>query len=122
MSFNIEFYEKENGEKPAEEFLTTLDVKMRAKLSMLASLLEENGNELRAPYSKHLEDGIFELRGKVGTNIARVLYFFYVGEHIIFTHGFIKKTQKTPRSEISKAKEYRADYLQRKELENEQEV
>lgn len=122
MSFNIEFYEKENGEKPAEEFLTTLDVKMRAKLSMLASLLEENGNELRAPYSKHLEDGIFELRGKVGTNIARVLYFFYVGEHIILTHGFIKKTQKTPRSEISKAKEYRADYLQRKELENEQEV
>ena len=122
MSFEIEFYEKENGEKPAEEFLTALDAKMRAKLAMLASLLKENGNELREPYSKHLEDGIFELRGKVGNNVARVLYFFYVGERIIFTHGFVKKTQKTPRSEILKAKEYRGDYLQRKELENEQEV
>ena len=40
---------------------------------------------------------------------------FYEQENgkIILTNGFIKKTQKTPRSEITKAKEYRADYLER---------
>lgn len=50
---------------------------MRAKFSMEIKLLEEKGNQLREPYSKPLGDGIFELRAKVGTDISRVLYFFY---------------------------------------------
>ena len=48
-------------------------------------------------------------------DITRVMYFFYVDRHIILTNGFIKKTQKTPQSEIEKAKRYRSDYLKRKE-------
>ncbi len=75
--------------------------------------MQEYGNQLREPYSKHLEDGIFELRGKVGSDITRVLYFFYYGGKIIFTNGFVKKSQKTPASEILKAKVYRKDYLER---------
>lgn len=77
---------------------------MRAKLVGLLQILQEKGNYLREPYSKHLEDGIFELRGKVGNNISRVLYFFYCGRKIIVTNGFIKKTQKTPKSQIHLAK------------------
>ena len=79
------------------------------------SFLQDNGYELREPYSKHLSEGIFELRAKVGSDITRVLYFFYVERHIILTNGFIKKTQKTPPKEIERAKKYRADYLRRKE-------
>ena len=67
------------------------------------------------PYSEELEDGIFELRAKVGSDISRVLYFFVVGRKIVLTNGFIKKAQKTPKSEIERAKKYRADYLGRKE-------
>jgi phage-related protein len=81
----------------------------------MISLLQNNGYELREPYSKHLSQGIFELRAKVGSDITRVMYFFYVDQHIILTNGFIKKTQKTPPKEIEKAKKYRADYLSRKE-------
>ena len=81
----------------------------------MISLLQNNGYELREPYSKHLSQGIFELRAKVGSDITRVMYFFYVNQHIILTNGFIKKTQKTPPKEIEKAKKYRADYLSRKE-------
>lgn len=81
-------------------------------------ILQENGNELREPYSKHLSDGIFELRAKVGSDISRVMYFFYIGKRIILTNGFIKKTQKTPLSEIEKAKQYRKDYLKREENNN----
>lgn len=75
-------------------------------------LLEEYGNELRLPYSRHLEDGIFELRAKVSSNITRVLYFFYVGQTIVLTNGFVKKTQKTPRAAIEQAKEYRKIFLE----------
>lgn len=111
--FNVEFYTKVNGEKPAKEFLLELDKKMRAKLLGIIGILEESGNLLREPYSKHLEDGIFELRGKVGNNISRVMYFFYVGNRIVLTNGFIKKTQKTPKREIELAKQYRKDFLER---------
>ena len=68
---------------------------------------------MREPYSKHLDDGIFELRCKVGNNITRVLYFFYYEGKIILTNGFVKKTQKTPPEEIRLAKERRADYIER---------
>ena len=113
--FEVEFYEKENDEQPAKEFLLSLDVKMRAKMVNTIAILSDNGYELREPYSKHLLEGIFELRAKVGSDITRVLYFFYADKHIILTNGFIKKTQKTPAVEIDKAKKYRADYLKRKE-------
>lgn len=97
--------------------MSSLDVKMRAKLIGLLEILEEKGNQLREPYSKHLEDGIFEIRCKVGNNISRVLYFFYYEGNIILTNGFIKKTQKTPRKEIELAKKCRADYKERIEKE-----
>lgn len=97
--------------------MPSLDIKMRAKLIGLLEILEEKGNQLREPYSKHLEDGIFEIRCKVGNNISRVLYFFYYEGNIILTNGFIKKTQKTPRKEIELAKKYRADYKERIEKE-----
>lgn len=69
---------------------------------------------IREPYRKYLSDGIFELRAKEGYGITCVLYFFYVDQHIILTNGFIKKTQKTPRREIERAKKYCTDYLRRK--------
>ena len=111
--FIVELYETENGNIPVEEFLKMLDVKMRAKLLGIIKILQEKGNRLREPYSKHLDDGIFELRGKVGSDISRVLYFFYYNKKIILTNGFIKKTQKAPKTEIDKAKKYRSDYLER---------
>ena len=108
--FEVEYFEKEDGTYPAEEFILSQDVKMRAKLFRLLELLEEKGNTLREPYSKSLDDGIFEIRAKQGSNITRVLYFFYIGNKIILTNGFIKKSQKTPPSEIELAKKYRAEY------------
>lgn len=119
MKFEVIFYEREDGDMPAKDFIMSLDKKMRAKMSDMIVLLRDNGNELREPYSKPLGDGIFELRAKVGSDISRVLYFFYVGKQIVLTNGFVKKTQKIPKGVLEKAKEYRKDYLTRKEPENE---
>ena len=111
--FEVEYFEKEDGTYPAEEFILSQDVKMRAKLFRLLELLEEKGNTLREPYSKSLDDGICEIRAKQGNNITRVLYFFYIGNKIILTNGFVKKSPKTPPSEIALAKKYRAEYEKR---------
>ncbi len=112
--FEVEFYETVKGEQPAKEFLLSLDKKIRAKMMDTISILQDNGYALREPYSKHLSEGIFELRAKVGSDITRVLYFFYIDRHLILTNGFVKKTQETPVKEIDRAKRYRADYLRRK--------
>lgn len=116
-NFDIDFYRKENGSCPVEQFLDSLDSKMRAKLLRTIELLQQNGNELREPYSKSLGDGIFELRVKQATDISRVLYFFVVKHKIVLTNGFVKKTQRTPIKEIDLARKYKEDYLQRKENE-----
>lgn len=112
-NYEVIFYETKNGEIPVQDFLMSLDKKMRAKLSGIISILQEYGNQLREPYSKYLDDGIFEIRGKVGSDISRVLYFFYYDGKIILTNGFIKKTQKAPKVELDRAKRYRKDYLER---------
>lgn len=111
----VEFYDLPNGKEPAKDFLLSLEPKMRAKMLWTIQLLQDNGTALRMPYSEQLEDEIFELRAKVGSDISRVLYFFFVGNKAILTNGFIKKTQKTPETEKDKAKKYRAEYLSRKE-------
>lgn len=86
---------------------------MRAKLLGIIDVLEEKGPLLREPYSKSLGDGIFEIRGQLGSDISRVLFFFYYNKRIILTNGFIKKTQKTPKMEIELAKKYRKDFWER---------
>lgn len=111
--FQLEFYETKDGKKPVTDFLDSLDSKMAAKLIGLMDVLEEKGTELRLPYSSYLDDGIFELRCKQGSNITRSLYFFYFGGKIVITNCFIKKTQKTPPGEIRLAKERRADWISR---------
>ena len=111
--FEVNFYETANGNRPAEDFLMSLDTKMRAKMLRMIHMLMKNGNELREPYSKFISDGIYELRAKVGSDISRILYFFMIGHRIILTNGFVKKTQRIPVNELEKAKRYRADYLER---------
>lgn len=122
--FKIQFYSTEDGKEPVAEFIDSLYVKMAAKLVGLMDVLEEKGTELRLPYSEYLEDGIFELRCRQGSNITRVLYFFYIDKTIVVTNGLVKKTQKTPPKVIKLAKKRRADWLRRyaeKEVKNDPE-
>ncbi len=111
--YEIEFYDTEDGKCPVQDFLDSLEPKIKAKTLRTIDLLEANGPLLRKPFSAPLEDGIFELRTKQGSDITRVLYFFYTGRKAVLTNGILKKTQKTPRDVIDLAKKYRSDYLRR---------
>ena len=54
LEYTVEFYRKENGDSPVEEFIDSLDVKHQAKALRVISLLKAYGNTLREPYSKPL--------------------------------------------------------------------
>ena len=110
LLYEIIFYDTADGKCPVQDFLDSLDSKFLAKTLRTIDLLETNGPLLREPYSKLLENGIFELRTKHGSDINRVFYFFIIGQKIILTNGIIKKTAKTPKSAIDLAKKYKTDY------------
>lgn len=74
------------------------------------------GHQMHEPYSKKLDDHIFELRVKSGSNIARILYFYTENNEACLTNDFVKKQDRTPRGEIEKANRYREEWYQRKEL------
>lgn len=113
--FEIIAYTKPDGTVPVNDFLYMLPEHMRAKALRELDLLSEYGNLLREPYSKYLGDGLFELRIKEGTDISRILYFFFTGKRIILTNGFVKKSRKLPLHEKKLAQKYRQDYLKREE-------
>ena len=111
--FTIEFYRLENGKGPVEDFLDSLNPKMRNKAVRSLELLEEFGNTLREPNSKAMGGGLYELRIKFSSDITRIFYFFYVKNKIVLTNGFVKKTQRTSSVEIELARKYKADYERR---------
>lgn len=117
--YTVEFYEKANGESELWDFLEELRLKAEnskdariqfKQISLYIQLLEDNGTRLPDNITKHIDDGIWELRP--GNN--RIFYFFFENNTFILLHQFHKKTQKTPRREIEKAKSERDDYLSRK--------
>lgn len=99
--FEIIFYEKVDGIQPVVDFILNQNIKMRAKILKSIELLEEKGNYLRTPYSKHLDDGIFELRIKQASDITRVLYFFVLDKKIVMTNAFVKKLKKRLSQKLS---------------------
>lgn len=111
--FDVEFYRLPDGTAPVEIFLDSLSIKMRNKALYSLLLLEQFGNRLREPYSKEVVSGIFELRIQFASDITRIFYFFYVGNKIVLTNGFVKKTQKTPKNEILLAIKYKQEYERR---------
>lgn len=58
---------------------------------------------LRGPHVKHLEGKLWEMRLTGRDGIARVLYVTVIGRRVVVVRAFMKKTQKTPRTEIDLA-------------------
>ena len=119
--FDIDFYKMENGKIPVQDFLYSLEPKLRAKAFRDIELLRNLGNELREPYVKPLKGddnkGIYELRIKFSNDIARIFYFTYCNNKYILLHGFIKKSMKTPQKEIERARRYMEDFKRRYDYE-----
>ncbi|RDU51595.1 hypothetical protein CQA49_08195 [Helicobacter sp. MIT 00-7814] len=81
-----------------------LPVSLRAKFLSNMELLAEFGNKLGEPYVSAFGDGLFELRAKGKEGIARGFFTFQKDKIVIIFHCFIKKSQKTPRNELQKAR------------------
>ena len=102
--------------KEAHEFLANLDEKTRKKIIQTfdrASLLLD-----AEVFEKLANTDIWEFRTLFNKKKYRVLAFWdkttAIDTLVIATHGFIKKTQKTPQKEINRALAIREQYFKDK--------
>ena len=75
---------------------------MRAKALNALDKLETLGSELRFPHTRAMGNGLFELRAG-NKDISRTFFAFAMGKKIYILRTFVKRTQKTPPSEIELA-------------------
>jgi len=108
--FKLIFYDF----KEIEAFMLSLRKKLAVKVENDFKLLEEYGNMLRMPHSEKLDDNIFELRVKQGSDIVRVLYFFDKGRIIVVANAYMKKKNKIDPSMLKKANDIRKQYYKKR--------
>jgi phage-related protein len=114
MARSVTFYRSDRGRCPVEEFLDSLPPKAAQKVTWVLRLVQEL-DQVPTQYLKKLTaaEEIWECRIVFGGNTYRFLGFFQDRNLVVLTHGFIKKTQKTPPQEVAEALRLKADYIRR---------
>lgn len=110
-NWNVVFFRTSSGREPAREFIASLPAEDRAKVYGHIEILADKGVLLEKPFVDHIEAKIWELRISITKREVRVLYFITSGKTAVLLHGFIKKTQRTPRGEIDIAIRRMGQYL-----------
>jgi len=95
----------ESLDERVDEELDALPADMRARFVWIAELIEAKGlPNVREPYVKRLDRLLSEIRMKGRDGIARAIYVTAREERVVVVRVFRKKTQKTPRREIERAR------------------
>lgn len=59
-------------------------------------------------------DGLYEIRVEMDANIYRIFCCFDEGQIVVLFNAFQKKSQKTPKKELEKAKRLKQEYFELK--------
>ena len=117
--YEIYFYKDAKGNEPVlayiQELTSKTDKDSRIKANKILDYIDylrAMGKHAGAPYVKHLDDEIWELR----PIRDRILFAAWHGNGFILLHHFMKKTQKTPQREIEQAKRNLKDIRERSGL------
>ena len=117
--YDIGFYSTADGTSELWDFLVVLQQKaltnkdariQHKQIAQYIQLLQDHGTRLGENITKNVDEDIWELRP--GNN--RVFFFFHRNNTCVLLHHFRKKTQKTPRREIERARAERDDWIARK--------
>ncbi len=94
-----------------EVFVYSLQKQTQTKILRLVDLLRIYGRRVGMPHVKSLQEGLFELRVRGQQEIR--MFFICHNDEVIFLHGFVKKTQQTPRRELEKARKRKESLTKR---------
>lgn len=98
-----------------KEFYIQLVENARTKINYVLKLIQTQ-ERIPIKFFKFIEGskGLYEIRVKVETNIYRVFCCNDKGSIVVLFNGFVKKTQKTPKSEIEKDEAIMKEYFENK--------
>lgn len=100
---NKVLYYKTDTNNPVKEFINSLDIKTNAKILKVLRYMKSYGLESVSSYIKKLSGSpLWEIRILGKTNV-RILFALYGKGTVWVLHGFIKKTNKTPRNDLKTA-------------------
>ena len=97
----VRFFKTDGGTEPVRDWLRDLPAIDRKTLGEDIKTVQF-GWPLGMPLVSHLSGDVWEVRVRLDTRIARVL-FALEGNIMVLLHGFIKKQQKTPTPELDLA-------------------
>lgn len=98
----IRFYRSASGREPVREWLRSLSAEDRQILGTDIRTLEF-GWPTGMPLCRSLGHGLWEIRSSLPQGrIARVIFCIHTQQAVLL-HGFLKKTQKTPKPDIDVA-------------------
>jgi phage-related protein len=87
-----------------EAEVLSLPKDMQVRFLRISELLEKFGPQnVGLPHVRSLEQKLWEMRLRGRDGIGRAIYVAATGQRLIVLHAFVKRTQKTPRSEIELA-------------------
>lgn len=97
------------------EFYQVQNEKVKLKIQYVLELIKQV-DRVPEKFLKHLTgtEGLYEIRIEVKSDIYRIFCCFDEGNLVILFNGFRKKTQKTPKEELNRAKRLMAEYFQQK--------
>jgi phage-related protein len=99
----VRFFKTETAREPVKDWLKSLSAAEKKAIGEDIKTVQF-GWPLGMPLVSHIEGEIWEVRIRLDTRIARVL-FTMEGAVMLLLHGFIKKQQKTPKQELELARD-----------------
>jgi phage-related protein len=107
----VRFYRMTAGREPVRDWLVE-QISPRARQSIGADIKTvQLGWPIGMPVVRKMEPGLWEVRSSVPEGLARV-FFTVVDAEMVLLHGFVKKSQATPRADldlaVARMKEVRA--------------
>ena len=103
----VAFYQTEAGNEPVRAWLKSLKKEYRRAIGEDIKTAQF-GWPIGMPLIRKIERDVWEVRSSVKDGIARV-FFTVEDQTMILLHGFIKKSQKTPKADLNLAKRRLAD-------------
>lgn len=102
-SISVRFFRQKSGSELVRDWLRRLSPPERKLIGEDIKTVQW-GWPLGMPLVRPMGGGLYEVRTNLENCMSRVLFVFKKGE-IILLHGFIKKTQNTPKPDLDLAKE-----------------
>lgn len=99
-NWEVLLYKTPSGQPVVQKFIDSLPTIPHAKLLRQIDLLETYGSNLGMPHARAMGSGLLELRVRGQTDV-RVFYALISGHRIYLLHGFVKKSQATPKKELN---------------------